>query len=154
MDEKKESKIPAWLQDKKKLIILIIIVILMIVNGITKLVLGITIANNINSYINGNAIQTTIINKFVANLTGKKLSGAYMNDYADEILIFNKDGSLNYVVSGYEETGEYTVDNNTLTLTIGENVIILEIVSKKDDKLELSNGFTTFTFTKVENIDY
>ena len=63
MDEKKESKIPAWLQDKKKLIILIIIVILMIVNGITKLVLGITIANNINSYINGNAIQTTIINK-------------------------------------------------------------------------------------------
>ncbi len=156
MDEKEKSKMPEWLKDKKKQFIIIIVIIAILASGVVKFILASAISNKIYSKVMGynNQSSVSVFDKLISQLNNPKLSGPYMNDNADEVLIFNEDGTLDYVASGFKESGEWSINDNILTLTIAGNLMEFEIVTNEEDILELTNGLTTYSFTKLLNFDY
>ena len=154
MDEKEKSKMPEWLQDKKKLLIIILVIIAIIIGGIFKFLIAGTLATKLYSKITGTSNKVSVIDDIISQLTNPELCGPYMNDNADEVIVFKEDGSLDYVAAGYTETGSWMINNNILTLTIADNLMEFEIIKNSDNYLELSNGFTNYTFTKLDYFDY
>lgn len=154
MDEKEKSKLPEWLQDKRKLLIIILVIIAIIISGIFKFIIAGSVATKIISKVNGKSAQPSVIDNIIAQLTNPELCGPYMNDNADEVLVFKEDGSLDYIAAGFVESGEWMIDNNMLLLTIGDAIMEFEIIENSNNILELSNGFTDYTFTKLEYFDY
>lgn len=149
-----EKKTPSWLQDKKKLLILIIIAFTLIVSFFVNLIIGGAITKAIYTKVTGNPDISSLVNTIISRVTQKELIGAYKNNNADEILVFKEDGEFEYIVPGYSEEGEFYVYRNSLTLTLGENLINFTIVDHTPDTLELDNGFQSFVFTKVEGYTY
>lgn len=154
MDEKEKSKIPEWLQDKKKQLIIILVIVALIVSGILKFLIAGTVVTRIISKVNGYNAQPSVIDNIIAQLTNPELCGPYLNDNADEVIVFKDDGTLDYVAAGFTESGEWYINDNLLTLTIGEAVMEFEIVENKDNILVLSNGFSEYSFTKLDYFDY
>ena len=156
MDENEKSKMPEWLQDKKKLVIIILVVIAIIVSGVLRFVLVSSVATKLYSKVMGYGNQTkvSVIDNIISQLKDPELCGPYMNDNADEVIVFKEDGSLDYVAAGFTESGEWMINDNILTLTIGENLMEFEIVKNEGNELELTNGFADYSFTKLTEFDY
>lgn len=148
MDNEK-SKIPSWLQDKKKLLIIIIVILCLIVSNFTTALIGIEIANKVDTQLKSMGINLSI-NNVINDIFGKGLSGEYQNDYADEILTFKNNGKLIYYAAGYTAEGTYEIQGSTLIMNINFSPIEFEIMELNNSQLIISNGYSMFSYTKVK----
>ncbi len=112
---KENSKIPAWLQDRKKLIIIGIIILAMIASaantiGMTKIIAG--------RFVNASGIKQAVSQQVKSVFKSNKLDGTYENSYGNESMTFMKNGSLIYTFDYQIEFGTYKISGDYMTITL------------------------------------
>lgn len=147
--ENEKSKIPSWLQDKKKLLIIIIVILCLLVSNFTTALIGIRVANRVNSELKSLGINLSISNVF-NDMFGQGLNGEYQNDYADEKLTFKKNGKMVYYAAGYTAEGTYEIEGSKLIMNINFSPIEFDIMELNTTQLIISNGYSMFSYTKVK----
>lgn len=150
--ENEKSRLPSFLQDRKKTLIIAIVVLAMILSFISSVFWGSVIVNTslakkIKPILKQQGISITSLLKSDKH----RLNGTYVNDYVDEELHFHLDGSLEYT-SGEEifAMGTYKLTDKTLTLTINGSESEFDIIDKTNVTLVFSNGDNVFSFTKEQ----
>ncbi len=125
------SKIPSWLQDRKKLIILVIVIFAIIVSSFTTVNTASAIIKKVKS---GGIFATNKIGQLFAS---KKLDGTYQNLYVEETMTFSKDGSVIYSYGGTLIFGTYEINGKYLELELEGNEYEFEIKENSGKNLTL-----------------
>ncbi|MDO5441883.1 MAG: hypothetical protein Q4F55_04950, partial [Bacillota bacterium] len=111
--------------------------------------IGIRVANRVNSELKSLGINLSISNVF-NDMFGQGLNGEYQNDYADEKLTFKKNGKMVYYAAGYTAEGTYEIEGSKLIMNINFNPIEFDIMELNTTQLIISNGYSMFSYTKVK----
>jgi hypothetical protein len=161
-----KSKIPAFLQDRKKLLILCIVAVCTIVYTFNSSKVTINIINVVGEKTLGIENVTERVNPKriireglpdvsipgIPDIPGRNnkgtLSGTYKNLYANEILSFKAGGKFVYSSGPDKEEGTFQVEDDIITLHLGDWEQSFTIVDKTNDTLVLFDGGNYYYYSK------
>ena len=154
-----KSRLPSWLQDRKKSLILGIILLCMIVSSFNT---GRTVtkyADMISVRVLGYKISETLtrdniirhsVNGISVAIPGhhRGLSGSFSNINADETLVFKNNGVFQYKSEGNTDTGSWSFEDGKLHLKLNNWETTLIVSEITDKTLVLYDGSMYYYYEK------
>jgi len=143
------DKIPSWLRDKKKLIILGIVLLALILSSTNTLRIARIAVDKIPGVAEAKAnIEGEVVDSVKSIFKSNKLTGTYSNSMSGETMVFGKDGSFTYVISGQMVPGTYSLDGDILTLCLNGGCYEFQVLQCDSSSLVMTDGYYQYEYQK------
>ncbi|MBR5926774.1 MAG: lipocalin family protein [Firmicutes bacterium] len=154
-----KSRLPSWLQDRKKSLILGIILLCMIVSSFNNTRITIKYADNISVKLLGYKISDTLTKENIIKRSmngisvaipghNRGLTGSFSNINADETLVFKNNGVFQYKSDGETDTGSWSFEDGKLHLKLNNWETTLFVSEITDKTLVLYDGSMYYYYEK------
>ena len=154
-----KSRLPSWLQDRKKSLILGIILLCMIVSSFNNTRITIKYADNISVRLLGYKISDTLTKENIIKRSmngisvvipghNRGLTGSFSNINADETLVFKNNGVFQYKSDGETDTGSWSFEDGKLHLKLNNWETTLFVSEITDKTLVLYDGSMYYYYEK------